>query len=178
MPRTAQLLGALATIAVGLSACGAASAAQSAAPARPPSRPAACRFEAPTRVAANPWAAARVQLAPATPTALRLCRYSGLNANQPRRLIASVLVDSRSTLRSLTHRFDQLASAQGTFGCPLDDGSEIVARLAYPGPHQVTISVGLRGCNSVTNGDLHRTAAGAAGRPGPKLLAQLERLTS
>jgi hypothetical protein len=83
-----------------------------------------------------------------------------------------VLLGERAAVTRLTGEFDELQPMRGGFACPVDDGSEIVALLAYPHGRSVTISVNLRGCNSVTNGDVFRTALGT------KLVAQLERLIS
>jgi hypothetical protein len=176
-------LGALIALAVGLTACGSATAANSAsrhaaAPPDPPVRTAPCPDAAPAQFAANSWSAARSELAPAGPTAILLCRYAGLNALPRRALTRTALITNAATVASLVRGFDRLPSASGTFNCPLDDGSEIVALLTYPHGRMVTISVHLRGCQMVTNGDLRRTAAGTSGQPGPTLVAQLERLTS
>jgi hypothetical protein len=171
--------GALAAIAVGLTACGAASAAKpSGAGTDPPARPAACATTSPRQIPPDPWSPARVQLAPSGATAIRLCRYAGLNSRPPDGLVRSALITNRVAVADLVQGFDRLPSAIGTFHCPVDDGSEIVALVAYPGGRAVTISSGLRGCQSVTNGDIRRTAAGGSGQPGPALIAQLERLTS
>jgi hypothetical protein len=43
--------------------------------------PAPCVKRSPGTVPANPWAAARNELAPENPTAIRRCRYSGLKAH-------------------------------------------------------------------------------------------------
>lgn len=176
-------VGALVALAVGLTACGSASAANSAshpaaATPEPPARTAACPDTAPAQFPANSWSSARAELAPAGPTEIRLCRYAGLNARPSRALTRTALITNSATVTGLVRGFDRLPSASGTFHCPLDDGSEIVALLTYPHERTVTISVGLRGCQTVTNGDLRRTAAGTSGQPGPTLVAQLERLTS
>jgi hypothetical protein len=78
-------------------------------------------------------------------------------------------------VRGLSRLLDQLPSFTGTTACPADDDSQILGLLAYPRGHRVTIDVHLRGCNQVTNGNLTRTALR---RPGPQLIARLERLTS
>ncbi len=175
----ARRVGVLAALAIGLAACGAASAApagfsRSEATVRPPS----CAATAPARIAANPWAPARARLAPAGARAIRLCRYDGLNAPRPRRLTHSTLIAGGATVAGLVRQFDRLPSGAGTYACPVDDGSEIIALLAYPRGRGVTISVGLRGCQTVSNGDVRRTAAGESGQPGPALVARLERMTS
>ncbi len=169
----------LAALAAGLTACGAASAAGKGAGASdPPARPPACALTTPRQIAPNPWPQARTALAPAGATAVRLCRYAGVNAHPQRALARAALISSRSSVAGLVVALDRLPSASGTFGCALDDGSQIVALLAYPHGRALTISVGLRGCQSVTNGDLRRTAAGGTGQPGPALVVALERLTS
>jgi hypothetical protein len=170
----------LAAIAVGLTACGAASAAKPAStPSGPPaSRPPACVAAGPNRIAPNSWSQARSQLAPTGASAIRLCRYAGLNGHPPRSLVRAALVTSRTTVASLVQAFDRLPAGTGTFSCPVDDGSAVVALLSYPHGRVLTISVGLRGCQVVTNGDLRRTASGTNGQPGPALVSRLERLTS
>jgi hypothetical protein len=145
--------------------------------------PARCARTAPARIRSNPWSATRSQLAPRGPDAIRLCRYSGVNASPRLALIRSVLLRSPRLVRELVREFDKLPSqAPGALppACPLDDGSEIVAQLSYRGDRRVSISVGLQGCNSVTNGTINRLAGGVgAPRPfGPQLVAQLNRLTS
>jgi hypothetical protein len=80
----------------------------------------------------------------------------------------------------LVRGFDGLPSIAGPVACPFDDGSEIVALLAYPNGRTVTISVGLQGCETVTNGSVHRTAAAIISQRavGPQLVGQLKRLTA
>jgi hypothetical protein len=92
--------------------------------------------------------------------------------------VRSVLIGAHGTVASLVREFDRLPSFHGGYSCPVDDGSEVVALLAYPSGRRVTIGVHLRGCNVATNGDTTRTAMGQPGQPGPKLLARLKRLTS
>ncbi len=106
-----------------------------------------------------------------------LCRYSGLNDHPPSSLTAIRALRGRGRVRKLVARFDALRPLTGTAHCPADDGSQILAVLFYGGGHRVTISVGLTGCNLVTNGDLHRIAANIGGQnpAGPRLLAELER---
>ena len=99
-------------------------------------------------------------LAPPGTGAIRLCRYSGLNAHPRLALVGSRLLDSRTIVDQLVTELDRLPALRGAVACPADDGSQILALLAYPGGHQVSISVGLTGCALVTNGSVHRTAAG------------------
>ncbi len=142
--------------------------------------PARCLAKAPLSVPAERWSAARLELAPTGASAIRLCRYSGLNAHPRLMLLDSRLLKSRSLVEQLVSEFDRLPSLSGTVACADDDLSQIFAVLAYPAGQQVTISVGLTGCALVTNGSVHRTAAGL-GTPrafGPQLIASLEQLLS
>jgi hypothetical protein len=125
-------------------------------------------------VAPSRWPAARHQLAPPGPGAIRLCRYSGLNDHPPMTLVSSALVGSAQVRHRLVGRLDALPRPPAIAACPSDDGTAIVAHLAYPTGRAVTIRVGLNGCRSVTNGDVWRTAAGSVG---DRLIAQLERLS-
>lgn len=140
--------------------------------------PDACSPKAPATLPRERWTAARHVLAPAGASAIRLCRYAGLNGHPRLRLMDSRLLKSASVVHQLVSEFDRLPSLSGAVACPNDDLSQILALLSYGGGHQVTVSVGLTGCASVTNGGVHRTAAGyGTPRPfGPQLVAQLERL--
>ena len=142
--------------------------------------PARCSRTAASRVRAGSWTPAQEELAPPGAGAIRLCRYSGLNARPRLRLTRSVLRSDPSLIAELVREFDRLPSAQGTIACPADDGSEIVAQLAYPDGHAVTIRVGMTGCEIVSNGRVYRIAAGFGSPPafGPQLVAQLKRLTA
>jgi hypothetical protein len=143
----------------------------------PPTR---CARSAPARVPADSWSPTRRELAPPGAGAIRLCRYSGLNGHPRLRLRRSVLSTAPGIVRELVREFDELPSNPGPVACPGDDGSKIVAQLAYPNGRAVTISVGLQGCVMVTNGNVYRTAAGFGSPPafGPQLVARLKRLTA
>lgn len=140
--------------------------------------PAPCSTKPPSRVPVELWSAARTELAPPGASAIRLCRYSGLNAHPRLTLVGSRLLESRRLVQQLVSEFDRLPSLTGAVACPADDLSQVLAVLTYPAGHQVTITVGLTGCALVTNGSVHRSAAGIGSpRPfGPQLVAQLERL--
>lgn len=138
--------------------------------------PAGCSLQPPAGLPAPDWAAARRQLAPAGGGAIRLCRYSGVNARPRLTLVSSRLLDAPALVRQLESEFNHLPSPHGVVACPNDDGSQILALVTYPGGHQVSISVGLSGCALVTNGSVHRTAAGPGSASGPRLVKQLEQL--
>ncbi len=201
MRRSRQAWRAVGTAAIGLvcclaAGCGSASSSSSTGetPASvttstdpPPSaRPAVktrCTPVAPELLAATSWPPARRELAPPGVISIRLCRYSGLNGHPPRDLVFSRLIANRSRIGDtrigeLIRELDRLPSQHGVFACPNDTGAEIVALLAYPESRVVTISVGLDGCQSVTNGALRRSAAGSPSGAGQQLIAELERLTT
>jgi hypothetical protein len=141
--------------------------------------PAACSHRAPGTVAAEGWTAARRRLAPRGAVAIRLCRYSGLNAHPSLALVSSRLLMRPALVEGLVSEFDRLPSPpRGVVHCPADDGSQILARLGYPDGRQVMISVGLAGCEAVTNGSVRRTAAGMGSPPafGPQLVTQFKQL--
>ncbi|MGO9789902.1 MAG: hypothetical protein ACLP8S_10540 [Solirubrobacteraceae bacterium] len=158
----------------------ASSASLSGRPAASDVLPALCSTKAPLSVPAERWSAARQELAPAGASAIRLCRYSGSNAHPRLMLLDSRLLESSSLVQQLISEFDRLPSLSGAVACPNDDLSQILAVLAYPAGQQVTITVGLTGCALVTNGSIHRTAAGVGSPPafGPQVVAQLERLVA
>ncbi|HKN94005.1 MAG TPA: hypothetical protein VJU60_06730 [Thermoleophilaceae bacterium] len=82
-------------------------------------------------------------------------------------------------MTKLVDEFDQLQPfPPGVAACPMDDGSFILALLAYPDGHRVRIEVDTTGCRLVSNGDVVRTASGFGTTAGPKLEHQLGRLTA
>lgn len=144
-------------------------------------RSAACSRGAPGAIGPESWGPARHMLAPEGAQAIRLCRYSGLNAHPALSLVSFRVLTRHSRVAELVRRFDGLPRPpRGAVACPADDGSQILAMLAYPHGQEVKISVGETGCNDVTNGTVRRTASGYGPHPkrGPRLLAQLERLLS
>ena len=164
-------------LAAALAGCGASSTTSKSTQAAKPSIPAACSKTAPARIAPNPWSPSQRELAPAGADAIRLCRYSGLNDHPRLTLTHTALLTTPSLVSTLVPEFDKLPSQRGAIACPFNDGSEIVALLAYPTAHAVTISVGLRGCENVTNGNLKRIALGVGYQFGPELVVKLQRLT-
>jgi hypothetical protein len=140
--------------------------------------PASCAEHEPTQIAPNSWAPTKNKLAPVEASALRVCRYSGLNAHPALTLVRSALVTKASVVAKITNELDALHKQSGLVFCPADLGGEIVLLLAYPGDKADTISVGTSGCAGVTNGNLSRTASGFGSSVGPDLLLpELERLT-
>ena len=164
---------ALATcVVVSTAAAAGASSTASGAPDRCPAR-------GPASGPKNSWSATRDKLAPVGATAIRLCRYDGLNAKPRLKFVSANLITTSKQVGELITQFDALKQLRGaTTSCPSDDASQILALISYGDRHQVRISVALTGCSRVTNGNLSRTAANFAGRnpQGPKLVEQLRRL--
>jgi hypothetical protein len=108
-----------------------------------------------------------------------LCRYSGVAANRARalRLIALSLVGNKSTVDGLAAEFNALEQLAGAHACPSDSGASIIAFFRYGSTRESDdpVTVDLKGCMSVTNGRLDRTAVWA---PGPALIRRLKALTS
>ncbi len=140
----------------------------------------ACPAKSPRAIQTNSWPRAHRRLAPHGARLITLCRYSGINSHPSYGLVASEVVSRHATIHRLVHRFDALKPAPpGAFSCPADQGSDILAMLAYPGEHQVRILVTLTGCAAASNGDVSRAVFNFNGRnpQGPKLVAELKRLT-
>src|SRR5206468_411609 len=117
--------------------------AANAAAAKPPPL---CHTKAPQSVAPNTWAPTQTQLAPAGAGAIRLCRYS------LRRTIArGTLLRRQVWVGKLVREFNVLRPMPSrVVACPADLGPLIVALLAYPDGHAVTISTDASGCQTVT----------------------------
>jgi len=177
--RRSALIATTLAISAAIAGCGTTARSTTEAPASAPP-PAACPPGPPAAPSAEQWSTARHALAPPGAGAIRLCRYSGLNAHPRLARVGSRLLSGHTIVQQVVTEFDRLPSLRGAVACPADDGSQILALLAYPDGHHVSISVGLSGCALVTNGSVRRTAAGL-GTPrafGPQLLALLEQLLS
>lgn len=131
----------------------------------PPSLPA-------STVSARPGAGQ--VLVPAGARSLLLCSYHGLNPPaDARRLERTRTVTAASGLAAIVGQINALTTQSGISGCPMDDGSAILAIFTYPTAPPDPVSIGLTGCRIVTNGHLTRTASLP---PGPTLLARLSTL--
>ena len=105
--RRVGLIAATVAVSAAISGCGTAAGSTTEAPASVPT-PAACSARAPAALGAEQWSAARHVLAPSGAGAIRLCRYSGLNAHPRLTLVGSRLLDSRSGVHQLVTEFDRL----------------------------------------------------------------------
>lgn len=145
-------------------------------------QPAGCPAHSLERVPANAWQPARETLAPPAAVTLRLCRYRGLNGPEPLLLARSRLITAPALLSHLSGELDALPrypKSPAATSCPSDDGSQVLALLAYPGGERVVVAAALTGCQAVTNGDVTSLANGYANTPnGPRLLSELKSLTA
>lgn len=141
--------------------------------------PPGCLHRSPARLPAERWPPARKQLAPPGASVIQLCRYGSLNAQPPLVLDRMRLLRGHRLISRLIRQFDTLPPApQGSVNCPADDESKIIALVGYRDSRAVPISIGLTGCETVTNGTVQRTASGF-GSPrtfGPQLVGRLQRL--
>lgn len=109
----------------------------------------------------NAWPVAEQQLAPAEPSAIRLCRYSGLNDQptvhgHPRDvLLSSRLITDQKLISSLVQQWDELERpGPGAVACPNDQGRVVTALLSYPNGRHVTVATSYTGCEWASNGDV------------------------
>jgi hypothetical protein len=117
---------------------------------------------------------AGMELVPAGVRSLLLCSYRGLNpAGTAHELDQTRRVRSAAELDWLVRTFNALPARSGLTGCPMDDGSAVLAIFGYRTAPPVEVSVGLTGCRVVQNGAITRTASLT---PGPALLARLASL--
>jgi hypothetical protein len=146
----------------------------------PASQPSACPPRALSHVSSDGWSAARAQLAPTGPVALRLCRYLGSDTSLPLGLARSRLLTQPKLIAHLVDEFDTLPPyPRRPFFCPLDDESQVLALLVYSGGERVTVALDRTGCRRVTNGDLVRIASGYHDTPfAQRLNTELWKLTS
>jgi hypothetical protein len=132
-----------------------------------------CALQIPNRLV-NRNTLASTRLVPSGPDALLLCRYNGLNAGpNAGRLAAWATVKAAAAIARLTTEFDALPRQRPGSHCPMDDGSAIIATFGYANAAPDPVQVGLKGCRTVSNGRVTRTAIAPAG---PVLIGSLERL--
>jgi hypothetical protein len=164
-----------ASIALGCAACGAGSGTAAAVSPVKPAVRAECAAAAPRLRIAGYVAPSAHVVAPPGAVALRLCRYSGVNAHPRRQLVRTADVRRRARVARLVGLLDRLPDMPSPVSCPNDDASRIVALVTYPRRRVLTLDIELSGCQTVSNGRVHKTAARP---PGPALLATLKRLTA
>lgn len=137
-----------------------------------------CAVRRPVTLHQALWPAARSELAPPGPVAIQLRHYSAEVGRPVLRLLSSRRLTAHKAVAFFAGELDALPLPDGTVVCPDDDGSQVVATLTYPQSRSVAVSVGLRGCETATNGTVSRTASGFGSPPekAPPLVDQLERI--
>jgi hypothetical protein len=85
------------------------------------------------------------------------------------------LITSPTLIADISDEMDALKPFPKSINCSSDDGSLILALLAYPG-HQLTVEVDRSGCQGVSNGDVTRIANGYQTPAEPELERQLNAL--
>jgi hypothetical protein len=92
-------------------------------------------------------------MVPASPNAARICRYNGLNSSQPENSLAKSGMVNPAELSGLVGGLNAAGPMPSrVISCPMDNASNDVVIFAYPNGHTVFVTVGLTGCNLVTNG--------------------------
>jgi hypothetical protein len=99
-------------------------------------------------------------LASPQPAAGLLCRYSGVRADGPERLLASARLTTAQA-QDIASLLSKLPTLYGTVACPDDTGARDIVLLTYAHQASVTVDVGLSGCGLVTNGWFSRVATPA-----------------
>lgn len=91
-------------------------------------------------------------------TAMRLCRYYGINWADSHGLRQQRLIRSSVTIGRITHTFNKLPQPPRGIFCAQDDGSELVAVFAYPNANAERVVLRLTGCRFAMNGRSTRWA--------------------
>jgi hypothetical protein len=98
------------------------------------------------------WPPARRRVLPPGASAVRICRYLGLNTRHPGGLGQSVVITRPREIQRLAGELNHLRLGSLGAKCPADDASIIIILASYPHQRTLTIQVDLRGCNDVSNG--------------------------
>ncbi len=114
--------------------------------------------------------AAGASLVPRGAVSLTVCRYNGL-AGDPRsvhgvaarKLVAAGTTGNSSMIAKVTTELDAIRPTRPgvSYGCPADFGTKLMAFFAYPSRRGDVVTVDLSGCNTITNGHVHRLGRNA-----------------
>jgi hypothetical protein len=111
---------------------------------------------------------ANTVLVPGTPTTLLLCRYEGLPEPGVRiagfGLVAAAAVSAQSTVATFASALNRIppTGAHEVFSCPMDEGAGVTAWFRYASGPPDPVDIGLQGCETISNGQLHRLGLDAA----------------
>ncbi len=144
---------------LGIALCGVAGCGSQVHPASspPPGQVAVAQATLPDCPAAPPkkgaYPAAPVTImVPATPEAARVCRYAGLNEAKPAGTLLKAGEVNSAELPGLIKGLNSAVPWPGRMSCPMDDNSSDLVIFGYPDGHTIDVTVGLKGCNMVSNG--------------------------
>jgi hypothetical protein len=110
-------------------------------------------------------------LVPSGASSVLVCSYSGLvephavsYTGPPHRLIGDGLVIDHQTVGRLGSGLDAIppTSPNEAFSCPADFGNQLVAYFRYPAGVDDPVTIGLSGCQMITNGHVRRLGRDAA----------------
>jgi hypothetical protein len=130
---------------------------------------------------------AATTLVPQRAASLTICSYNGMNAapSTPQFGLLGIGVTDRVTiLKRLTHELDAIkpTPANAAYSCPMDDGSQAILYFGYSsGPGDV-VTVGMDGCNEITNTAKETISYPSGVRPprylglGGPVIGQIEKL--
>jgi hypothetical protein len=121
--------------------------------------------EKPREVPANRnSAAAQILVPPRGARRLLLCRYGEPIDVDRGALGGSVLITRKARVRGLARKLNSLkAVPSGTYSCPADNGSVVVASFRYLTAPADPVFVQLSGCRWVSNGQLPTTYSATTG---------------
>lgn len=109
-------------------------------------------------------------LVPRGAVSLTVCRYNGLPGDPEsvqgmpaHKLIAAGTTSDGGTIARLSAELDAIRPLRpgATYGCPADFGSKLLAFFVYRSRPGDVVTIGLTGCNSITNGHVRRLGRGA-----------------
>jgi hypothetical protein len=122
---------------------------------------------------------AGMQLVPSGATIVHVCDYSGFTEPPPlpqtgpaHRLIGEGGVLDVARARRIADELNAIPPRSGPIACPADFGNQLVAYFLYPSGVVDPVTIGLSGCQSITNGHVDRLGMG---RPVVSELARLAR---
>jgi len=110
-------------------------------------------------------------LVPSDARSVLVCSYSGLEepravsyTGPPHRLIGDGLVLDHGTVERLASGLDAIppTSPNVAFSCPADFGNQLVAYFRYRTGVDDPVTIGLSGCQMITNGHVNRLGRDAA----------------
>jgi hypothetical protein len=109
-------------------------------------------------------------LVPPGAVSLTVCRYNGLKGDpqsvrgiKPHKLAAAGTTGNKRMIAKVTAELDGIRPTRpnARFGCPADFGTKLLAFFAYPSRRGDVVTIGLSGCNTITNGRVRRLALSA-----------------